>query len=146
MDPTAETFFLPLYETQHTEQKQKFQVFINTLTSDFLLLDVTAYYLGLTIPPSQRVSIPTRFQVAELTNTLWEHFKSTPEHPMTYEVLGLGIDLDNLKHKYVLYSPRYQSGFELMKKQGVTCLARPEQMFFGEVERDGYKGRRFRPI
>jgi len=33
-----------------------------------------------------------------------------------------------------------------MKEQGAGCLARPEEMFFSDVERDGYKGPRFRRI
>ena len=90
--------------------------------------------------------VPVSFQASELTNTVWGHFKSTSEHQMIYQVHGLGVDLDDLRQKYVLYSPLYERGQQLLREQGASCLARQEEMFFSEVERGEYKGPRFRRI
>ncbi len=125
---------------KHTENELKFAVYSNAINNDLLLRDIL-----FAADPSFTI-IPCHFQRPEITNTIWEHFKSTPECPLTYLVHGLGIDLEYLRQKYVLYSPLYESGQQLIKKQGVTCLARPQELFFGAVERDIYKGLRFRRI
>lgn len=133
-------FYPVVYIAKHTENEQKFAVYSNVLNNDLLLRDVL-------LAADQRFTIiPGSFKRPELTNTVWEHFKSTSKHKMTYVVHGLGMDLDNLGQKYVLYSPRYESGKQQMKYEGVSCLARPQEMFFSNVERDGYNGPRFRRI
>jgi len=96
---TIKELYPVVHIAQHTENQQKFAVYSDTRNNNLLLRDVLlAVDVGFTI-------IPVHFQLPELTNTIWEHFKSTPERPMTYEVHGLGVDLDNLKQKYVLYFP-----------------------------------------
>lgn len=123
---------------QHTEKGQKFVVYSND-TDHFLL---RALELAGT---DERVEIPTNTQFSDVMDTVWEHFKSKTDHPMTYLVHGVGVNVDDLE-QFVLYSPRYAAGKLLMKEQGVTCLARPRLMFFSEVEREEYKGPRFRRI
>ena len=130
---------LPLLFAKHTEEDLRFQVYPYR-TGDLLLCDIYSEHQG-----EKVMVIPPRILHLELANTIWEHFKSTSEHPMTYEVLGLGIDLDS-SERYVLYSPQYEEGRKMLREQGVSCLARPEEMFFSEVERDEYKGPRFRKI
>ncbi|GEM_PF-4224655 len=123
---------------KHTEEERQFVVH-HYKDGDFLLRDIF-------LPNDQRIFvISTRLQLPNITNTTWEHFKSTPEQPMTYVVHGLGIDLIDAK-EYVLYSPQYQGGQKLMLEQQVDCLARPREMFFSGVSRDGYNGPRFRRI
>lgn len=138
---TIKELYPVVHIAKHTENQQRFVVYSDTRNNNLLLRDV------LLAVDDQRTSIiPVSFQAPDLISTIWEHFKSTPEQPMTYEVHGLGVDLDNLKQKYVLYFPLYERGQQLMKEQGASCLARPEEMFFSDVERDGYKGPRFRRI
>ncbi len=125
---------------KHTENELKFAAYSNAFNNDLLLRDMSF------TPDSGFTIIPYHFQRPELNNTVWEHFKSTPECSLTYLVHGLGIDLEYLWQTYVLYSPLHESGQRLMKDEGVTCLARPQELFFGVVERDLYKGPRFRRI
>jgi len=132
----ARTCYLLL--AKHTEEERQFVVYPYR-KGDFLLRDVR-------LPQDHRMVtvIPPRYKHPEIyANTVWEHFKSTPENPMTYLVHGRGIDLSDAT-RYVLYSPQYQRGRELMLEQQVDCLARPEEMFFSGVSRDGYNGPRFR--
>ncbi len=131
--------YLPVHRAKHSEEGRKFDVYVNSKTHDLLLVDIFLF-------DRQLMIVPAHFQRDDLTNTFWEHFKSTSEHPMTYLVHGLGIDLEDLEQKYVIYSPQYESGKQSMKEQRVTCLARPEEMFFSGVNRDGYSGPRFRRI
>ena len=132
-------FYLPAGRAKHTEQEKVFQIYSDIRNNDLLLCDLQMEI------DRECIIIPAHFQKPELTNTIWEHFKSAPKHLMMYLVHGLGIDLDHLE-RFVLYSPRYESGQQQMWNEGVTCLVRPEEMFFSEVIRDGYKGPRFRRI
>lgn len=132
-------FYLPEGRAKHSERDKIFQIYSDTRNGDLLLC-------GLRVEIDRElVIIPAHFQRADLTNTVWEHFKSTAEHPMTYLVHGLGVSLDSFE-RYVLYSPQYESGQKLLWEQWADCLARPEGMFFSQIERDGYKGLRFKMI
>ncbi|MEK6940197.1 MAG: DUF1653 domain-containing protein [Nanoarchaeota archaeon] len=146
--------YRPIGRAKHTEEERIIQMYYNNKTGDILLQDVLIDGL---LPrrwagaDKQRntvldtIFIPPPFQKTELLLTRWENFKSTSEHPMTYIMHGIGVDINRLE-RFVLYSPRYESGQQLLREQGVKCLARPEEMFFSDVERDGYKGPRFRRI
>lgn len=130
--------YTPIHLAKHSEQEDK-KFIVYDYNGDFLLRDQK---LDL---ERKIITIPPRFQQPEITNTIWEHFKSTTKEPMTYQVYGLGMDLDRFE-RFVLYVPLYQNGQKRLEVEGANCLARPEKMFFSEVERDGYKGKRFRQI
>lgn len=132
---------LPLLFAVHTEKDIRFQIYPYG-TGDLLLRDIDSEHHGervLVIPSRSSSSSP------ELANTVWEHFKSKLHDPMTYLVHGWGIDLDS-SERYVVYSPLYERGQQRLREQGVSCMVRPEDMFFSQVDRDGYKGLRFRRI
>ena len=136
MVPIASKTLIKEYVAKHTEQERRY--IISNHGGDFLLRDITL--------TNQRIVIITpRFQRPEITNTLWEHFKSTVERPMNYLVRGLAVDVDRLE-RFVLYFPLYEQGRKLLQEQDVDFLARPEEMFFSGVARDGYKGPRFRQL
>ncbi len=137
---TIKELFPVVHMAQHTENQQRFAVYSDIRNGNMLLRDV------LLAVDDRFTIVPVSFQASELTNTVWGHFKSTSEHQMIYQVHGLGVDLDDLRQKYVLYSPLYERGQQLLREQGASCLARPEEMFFSEVERGEYKGPRFRRI
>lgn len=121
-----------IHRAQHTEDSgKKFVVY-----TGFLLR-----VMGLESPTTTF----SNEQPEGLVGSIWEHFKSKPENLMTYEIQGIGIDVDT-GDKYVLYSPLYESGQSLMRNNDVTCLARPEEMFFSDVEKDEYRGPRFRKL
>jgi len=143
-------------KAKHTEEERIFQIYFHTDTRAIVLRD---FMIGDSLAQSRdrqpheryltnefvEAIIPSHPQATALAYTVWEHFKSTPEDLMTYMVHGIGASIDTLE-RFVLYSPRYERGQQLLREQGVTCLARPEEMFFSEIERDGYKGPRFRRI
>ena len=69
--------------------------------------------------------------MSELTPGVYEHFKGA-----RYEVLGTGRHSET-EEWYVFYRQLYGDG---------GCWVRPLAMFTEEVERDGYRGPRFRRV
>lgn len=138
MAPEVEVSRILIKESiaKHSELERRYV--ISNHKGDYLLRDIN-------LTNQRIIVIPPYFQRADLTNTFWEHFKSTPEHRMTYLVRGLAVDVDRWE-RLVLYFPLYESGRRLLHQQEVDFLVRPEEMFFSGVERDGYKGPRFRQI
>ena len=134
-----------MHIAQHTEEEQKFVVYASPSSKDLLLHDLSLRETLLTFSPETTI-LPVHFQLPEIIDTVWEHFKSKPEDRMTYLVHGFGVNLRNLSQEFVLYSPQYPRGQQLLQGQLATCLARPKEMFFSQVERDGYQGPRFRKI
>ena len=136
---TIKESYLPIGRAKHSEEEKVFQIYSDMGSNDLLLCDIK---LGI---DRDQVIIPAHFQRADLIQSIWEHFKSTAEDPMTYLVQGLATDLDTLA-RFVLYYPLYERGEKLLQQQGVGALARPEEMFFSGVSREGYNGPRFRRI
>ncbi len=127
-------------KAKHTEEERILDMY-KTESGAILLQD---YMVDGFLVRSKQVLLPPHSH-SELAFTIWEHFKSTPDEPKLYTMHGIGTDIYRLE-RLVLYTPRYESGLQRMREQGVSCLARPEAMFFSEVERDGYKGPRFKRI
>ena len=71
----------------------------------------------------------------------YEHYKSTPEKPMLYEVIGLAkhSETDEI---LVVYIPQYES--EWVKP--ATMCVRPYKMFVELVEYNGQQQSRFRHL
>ena len=136
MIPIVPKTLIKEYVAKHTEQERRY--ILSNHDGDFLLRDIN-------LTNQRIVIIPPHFQRPEITITLWEHFKSTIEQPMTYLVRGLAVDVDRLE-RFVLYFPLYEQGRKLLQQQEVDFLVRPEEMFFSGVCRDGYNGPRFRRI
>ena len=126
---------------QHTEKTQKFAVYSSAEPNHFWLRNLVLAGKDNLLP------LP-RAQSNDLGLTVWEHYKyfsGETAEPMTYVVHGIGVDVEYLD-QFVLYSPTYKRGFQRMEMQGVTCLARPKEMFLGHVDKEKYKGPRFRRV
>lgn len=75
----------------------------------------------------------------EIKRGVWEHFKSTPQNPKKYLVIGEAINSET-HETLVLYVPLYGE---------YRVIARPKEMFLSDVYRpdyNNYLGPRFRYV
>ena len=78
------------------------------------------------------------------------HYKHTPEKGVrdyAYEVLNIGhhTEIENKEEsKLIVYRPLYESAF--VYKEGKHWDVRPYNMFLENVEKENYKGERFKKI
>lgn len=70
--------------------------------------------------------------MTDITQKYYRHFKGG-----RYKILHFALDSEDPSRELVVYQALYGD-------HGIWV--RPRDMFFSEVERDGYKGPRFTPI
>ena len=125
---------------QHSEEKEiKYLIFSNESSYNLLITE------------NEKTRVPDNYNLLKrdedyekFNQTRWEHFKSSPQAPMTYKTSGLGVNL--LGEKFVLYCPEYQHGLDMLKQENADCLARPHSMFTSNIARGEYDGPRFKNI
>lgn len=79
---------------------------------------------------------------------IYEHFKSTPENPKFYSVLGAGRDVDHGSYRvgyWALYPPHTRE-FAFRQLVGPNPKTRKHDGFLNPVKRAGYEGPRFRLV
>lgn len=80
-----------------------------------------------------------------ITQGIYEHYKSTPEHRMLYQVLFLSHNEENLE-VLVHYVPLYHDENDKVTSDGIAIWTRTLKDFTAEVEYAGKTGPRFRLI
>ena len=129
---------------KHTERDEKYAVCLPeedfSFAPDFILRDLDKV-MG-DSPASMGESAHTGQSM--LMDRRFEHWKSKPHDKKLYLVSGVGMD--KVAERYVLYAPLYERGKVRMDADDVSCLARPFDNFFELVNRDGYRGSRFRRV
>jgi len=79
-----------------------------------------------------------------ITQGIYEHYKSTPEQPMLYQVLFLSHNESNLEI-LVNYVPLYHR-YDELTKDGISIWTRPLKDFESTVEYNGKTVPRFKLI